>query len=132
MTTTGFLIMTVLVVFIGFGIVLSRSQSATKKAAIADLQREKEALGTIDLRALAHDEAVELELFDIPGSEDVSPVVLLKIWKSSKDIREHCPSRNDLRFQIADGIDPGLATLQDVSLVCDAGPSPSDEDLPTG
>jgi hypothetical protein len=130
MTLTGALIIVVLVVFIAFGVVLSRSQSATKKAAIADLQKEKEALGTIDLRALARDEAVDLGLFDIPGSQEVSPVVLLKIWKGSHEVRANCPSQSDLRFQIAEGIDPGLATLQDVSLVCDADPIATDEDLP--
>ena len=128
---TGFLILVVLLVFIVFGVVLSRSQSATKKAAIADLQQEKEALGTIDLRALARDEAQELGLFDIRGSDEISPVILLKIWKDSDDVRATCPSRSDLRFAVADGIDPALVTLQDVSLVCDADPIGDPEDRPT-
>ncbi len=46
----------VLVVFLAFGIVLSRRQSERKREAIDDLQREKEALAPVSIQALAEEE----------------------------------------------------------------------------
>lgn len=126
--TSAVLIGIVVVVFLIFGVVLSRRQSERKREAIQDLQREKEALGPVSVQALAEEEAAELGLAGIAGAEGVPAVVLLKVWKSNSSVVERCPSRDQLRYQVADGVDPAQAAEPDVTLVCDAELAPSQAD----
>ncbi len=117
--TAAALIGIVLLVFLAFGVFLSRRQAETKRQAIQDLQREKEALGPVNVKALAEEEAAELGLAGIRGAEGIPPVVLLKVWKSSSAIVERCASKDQLRYELAPGVDPTLAAEPDVTLVCD-------------
>jgi hypothetical protein len=127
--TPGVLIVIVVVVFLVFGIGLSRRQSERKKEAIQDLQREKEALGSVSIQALVEEEAADLGLAGISGADGIPTVILLKVWKSNSSLVERCPSREQLRYQLAEGVDPQNATEPDVTLVCDgelASPPPRD------
>lgn len=117
-------------VFLVFGVVLARRASETKKEAIADLQREKEALAPMSLRALAEEEARDLGLHDMPGAQGVPPVVLLKVWKSHEELRLRCPSEDLLEFVVADGVDPADATEPDVYVRCKGQASESSVDEP--
>lgn len=117
--TAGVLIVIVVLVFLIFGVVLSKRQSERKREAIKDLQREKEALGPVSIQALAEEEAAELGLSRIAGAEDIPTVILLKLWKSNAVLVERCPSRDQLRYQVTEGVDPAQATERDVTLVCD-------------
>lgn len=123
--TAAVLIGVVLVVFVVFGVVLSRRQSERKREAIADLQREKEALAPVSVLALAEEEADDLGLAQIRGAEGISPVVLLKVWKDNKWVVDRCPSRDQLRYTVADGVDPTMAAEPDVGLVCDGELEPA-------
>ncbi|MCB1245900.1 MAG: hypothetical protein KDB69_01380, partial [Acidimicrobiia bacterium] len=130
--TVGIAIVIALAVLFGFGIVLSRRASERKKEAIADLQREKEALAPVSLRSLAEDEARDLGLPDMPGADGIPPVVLLKVWKEAALIRERCASPDDLRFVLADGVEPENAVEPDVRLDCSGPMRSGSEDTDAG
>jgi hypothetical protein len=117
--TSAVLIGVVVVMFLIFGVILSRRQSERKKEAIEDLQREKEALAPLSIQALAEEEAADLGLDLIQGAEGIPPVILLKVWKRDSGVVEQCQSNDLLRYQVKVGIDPALATEPDVNLVCD-------------
>ena len=97
----------------------SRKQSQKKKQAIADLQAEQDQLVVFDIYALVADEVADLRLKEFQGSTGVSDSVLLKLWNQSQSVVEGCPSRDMLRFVVADGVDPTAATDGDVTLTCD-------------
>lgn len=117
--TAAVLIGIVLLIFLVFGVVLSRRQSERKREAIADLQREKESLGPVSIQALAEEEAADLGLAGIRGADGIPPVVLLKVWKGSTSTVEQCPSRDQLRYKLASGVEPSVASEPDVTLVCE-------------
>ena len=122
--TAGLLIVVVVFVFLVFGFALSKRQSQTKKEAIESLQREKEALAPVSIQTLAEEEAAELGLAQIHGSEGIPTVILLKVWRSSADVIARCSSRDQLRYQVRPGVDAALATEPDVTLVCDGELAP--------
>jgi hypothetical protein len=139
--TSAVLIGVVVVMFLIFGVILSRRQSERKKEAIEDLQREKEALAPLSIQALAEEEAADLGLAQILGADRVPPVILLKVWKRDSSVVERCRSKELLRYEVRAGVDPTLATEPDVKLVCDdesaqtpspaapSGDSENDQDL---
>ena len=112
--------------FVVAGIVLGRQTSHQKKAAIADLKREKEALAQTDIFDLVLEEIEDLGLRSIEGAEELQPGVLLKTWRDHSEVVEGCPDRSNLHFEVADGVEPSEATDEDVTLVCD-GTSESDD-----
>lgn len=122
--TPALLIGAVLIVFVVFGVILSRRQSERKREAIADLEREKESLAPVSIQALVDEEVADLGLRSITGAEEISSVVLLKVWKSSSSIIERCSSKDLLRYVVAAGIDPAMASEPDVTLECDGELSP--------
>lgn len=127
--TIGITLGLALLIFFAFGIILARRQSETKKAAIADLQREKEALASVNVRALAEEEATDLGLPTVRGAAGVPLIILLKVWKAHEELRARCPSPDLLEFVVADGVAPADATEADVHLRCDGAirsPSPAD------
>jgi hypothetical protein len=101
--------------------VLSRMGTQRKKAAIADLAREREALVTPDIIELVNDEVNETGIADLPGAADIDPVVLLKAWK-----RDGGPCAAGGYFSVADGVAPNEASETDVTFHCDR--SDVDED----
>jgi hypothetical protein len=117
---TGVLIGIVVVVFLIFGVALSRRQSERKREAIKDLQREKEALGPVSVQALAEEEAADLGLAGVAGAQGIPAVILLKVWKSNASVVDRCPSKDQLRYQVAAGVEPSQATEPDVTLVCES------------
>ena len=111
-------IVLVVFAFLVVGIVLSRQTSKTKKAAIADLEAEREEVGTFDIFELVESEVNALGLVDIEGSKEIPHGVLLKIWRDNADTVDSCVDRLHLRYVVADGVDPSSATDEDVTLEC--------------
>lgn len=108
------LIVIIVIVVVGGMILLSRSGSQRKKAAIADLQREKDSLHTPDIIELVEQEVRESGITDLPGAEGVDHVVLLKVWKRD---RGDCDEGAG-RFVVAQGVEPSEATETDVTFQC--------------
>ncbi len=108
------LIIIVVIVAVAGMIMISRTGSRRKKEAIADLQREKEALHTPDIIELVNEEVREAGITDLPGAEGIDPIILLKVWKRD---RETCDEGNG-RFVVAEGVDPSDATETDVVFEC--------------
>jgi len=111
-------IVLVVFAFLVVGIMLSRQTSKTKKGAIADLEAEKEEVGTFDIFELVESEVNALGLLDIEGSTDIPHGVLLKIWSDNEDMIDSCVDHAHLRYVVADGIDPSSATDEEVTLEC--------------
>ncbi|MEN8234320.1 MAG: hypothetical protein ABFR89_05290 [Actinomycetota bacterium] len=94
----------------------SRGTKRTKKEAIADLEREREALHTPDIFELVMDEVHESGIEELPGAGGLDPTVLLRAWKRD---RGECPEGSG-RFVVAEGIDPANASADDVTFECEA------------
>ncbi len=108
------------VAFLVVGVMLSRQTSKTKKSAIADLEMEKENVGSFDIFALVEAEVTSLGLLEIEGSLDVPHGVLLKTWSDHSRIADSCADHQHLRFVVADGVNPLNAQDGDVTLECSA------------
>ena len=117
------------VVFVVIGVVMSRQTRQRKSAAIEDLKREKEEVGSVDIFAIVTAEVADLGLRSIAGAENLQSEVLLRVWKDNIDITERCDDRTNLRFALSEGVAPQEARSDDVTLVCDetTTPLPSDE-----
>ncbi len=112
--TGPLIIIVVVIVVVGGMVMLSRTGSQRKKEAIADLQREKEALRVLDILDLVNEEVRETGIAELPGAEGIDPVVLLKVWKRD---REAC-SEGEGRFVVSDGVEPSAAKEADVMFEC--------------
>jgi hypothetical protein len=108
-----------LIAFVVTGVVLGRQTSNRKKEAIESLKAEKAALRSVSILDLAREEIEELGLDRIPGTEDLATDVILKVWKDAGQEIRDC-DRSELRYVIADGIDPHQASVRDVRIVCDS------------
>ncbi len=106
------------VAFLVVAVVLSRQSSKTKKRAIADLEAEKDNVGTFDIFELVESEVRSLDLTSIEGALDIPHGVLLKVWSDGEDVVESCIDRAHLRYVVIDGIEPKDATDGDVALEC--------------
>ncbi|MEN8113871.1 MAG: hypothetical protein ABFS21_05740 [Actinomycetota bacterium] len=95
----------------------SRSTKRTKKEAIADLEREREALHTPDIIELVMEEVRESGIDELPGADEIDPTVLLRVWKRD---REECPA-GDGRFVLVEGVDPANASADDLTFECPSG-----------
>lgn len=60
----------------------------------------------------------------VEGAGGLPPAVMLKVYRRDEEVAQQCP-REKLRFIVADGIEPGEATIDDVALTCDV-PLPGD------
>jgi hypothetical protein len=116
----------ILVAFIVVGVMLSRQATKTKKRAIADLEAERETVGTFDIFDLVESEVNTLGLDEIEGAESIPHAVLLKIWSDSQNIVDSCTDRAHLRFVIAEGVEPSNAGEDDVALECTMPASAAD------
>lgn len=124
-------IILVVFAFLVVGIILSRQTSKTKKSAIADLEAEREEVGTFDIFELVESEVNTLGLLDIEGSTDLPHGVLLKIWRDNEDAVDSCVDHAHLRYVVAADIDPANATDEDVTLECTKETPPRDTRQPT-
>lgn len=116
----------VLVAFIAVAVMLSRQTTRTKKRAVADLEAEKETVGAFDILALVESEVNALDLAGIEGADGIPPSVLLKVWSSNDHVVDSCVDRSDLRYVVAEGVDPTKATESDVTLECTNGAATGD------
>ena len=66
---------------------------------------------------LMMEEATELGIEEIPGGDDLEMPVRLKVFHRDEGVRATC--RGQIRYVVADGVDPALATVDEVRLVCD-------------
>jgi hypothetical protein len=105
-------------------VLLSWMQSSSNKEAVADLQREIAETHIPDILELVYQEVDDAGLRDLPGSTDVDPTVLLKVWKRDG---ADCPIGQG-EFQIAEGVQPSEATEDDVTFECgeEVGPETPD------
>ncbi len=61
------------------------------------------------------EEAADLGVDDIPGGDGLEVPVKLKVCRRDARVRAECDG--EVRYAVADGIDPALATVDDVRLV---------------
>ncbi len=113
--------MTLALVAIGFAflvvmVLLSRMGRARKRQAVEDFEREREAFKTPDILELVHEEVVELGIDRIEGSEGIDPSVLLQVYRRDE---VNCEDGATLRFALAEGVDPGDADPDTLTLSCD-------------
>ena len=111
--------------FVIVGIILARQTSSRKQEAVQSLAEEKKTIGAYSITEMADEEIRDLGLRDIEGGSDLASDVVLKVWKDSEHVWRDC-DRADLRYVVADGIDPAQAVVTDVHLEC-AGSSPAAE-----
>ena len=81
---------------------------------------------------MVREEINELGLEEIPGHEDLSAPVMLKVYR--RDFREACP-HDQWEYQVADGVTRDEAEDADVRLVCrecDQEDTNSEDTTPTG
>lgn len=76
---------------------------------------------------IVREEAEDLGVNDVPGGEGLDIPVKLKVWHRDEAIREAC--NGDVRYDVAAGVPPGEATVDDVRLVC-ADSSPGIDGTP--
>lgn len=93
---------------------LSWMQSSRNKEAVADLQREIAETHIPDILELVYQEVDDAGLRNLPGSTDVDPTVLLKVWKRDG---ADCPIGKG-EFRIAEGVQASEATEDDVTFEC--------------
>jgi hypothetical protein len=113
--------MTLALVGIGFAflvvmVLLSRMGRSRKQQAMADLEREREAVRVPDILELVLQEVQDLGLDRIQGSEGIDPSVLLQVYR--RDV-QNCDDGADHQFVVADGVDPQNADTDTVSLRCE-------------
>ncbi len=106
------------VAFLVVAAMLSRQSTKNKKRAIADLEKERESVGTFDIFELVESEVRALGLTDIEGARDIPHGVLLKTWSDSENVVESCVDHAHLRYVVAGGINPQDTTDGDVTLEC--------------
>jgi hypothetical protein len=69
------------------------------------------------LMDLVREEMAELGIEDIPGHEDISGPVLLKVYRRDEQVRQRCP-HNGYGFVVTEGVRRDEATESDVWLYC--------------
>jgi hypothetical protein len=111
------------------GIVLSRATTRQKQEAIASLEAERKAIGTVSILDLVHEEVEDLGLREIDGADDVAPDILLRAWNDAPD-RVRAADRSDVRLTIRSGADPEHLDVGDARFVLgDGAPTTSDSDV---
>lgn len=113
--------MTLAIVGIGFAflvvmILLSRMGRHRKRQALEDFDREREAVKPPDILQLVQEEVVDLGIDKIGGAEGVDPSVLLQVYR--RDVG-NCQDGAEMRFTIADGVEPADVDQDTLSLSCD-------------
>lgn len=67
------------------------------------------------LMDLVREEITDLGLEDLPGAEELSGPVMLKVYR--RDVRDDC-THDAYEFIVSDGVEPPDALESDVELVC--------------
>lgn len=104
------------VAFLIVMILLSRMGRSRKQQAVADLEREREAIKAPDILELVHQEVTELGIDRIEGADGIDPSVLLQVYRRDE---VNCEDGAERRFVLADGTDPSDADTDTLSLRCD-------------
>lgn len=111
------------------GIVLSRATTRQKQQAIASLEAERKAIGTVSILDLVQEEVEDLGLRDIEGASDVAPDILLRAWNDAPD-RVRAAERSDVQLTIRSGADPEHLEVDDARFVLiDGAPATSESDV---
>jgi hypothetical protein len=113
---TGVIILITALAVIIVMVLLSRMGKQRKKEAVADLEREREAVKAPDIIELIQAEITELGIDRIEGSDSIDPSILLQVYRRDEVI---CAEDSSLQFVLADGVDPSDADLDTLSLRCD-------------
>jgi hypothetical protein len=103
------------IAFLVVMILLSRMGRARKQQAVADLEREREAIKVPDILELVHQEVVDLGLDRLDGAEGIDPSVLLQVYRRDE---VNCEDGEKRHFVLADGINPEDADPDTLSLHC--------------
>lgn len=103
------------IAFMVVAIVLARNTSSRKQQAIESLKAEKAAVGHYNILDLIDEEVKDLELRSIEGATGIPPDVLLKTWTDSPEL--HDVERSELRYVVAEGVEPQGAERGDVTLI---------------
>ena len=109
---------TLIAVVVAF-VLISNMQSKRKKEAIADLDRERESLKTLDMLELVNEEVEETGIGNLPGATGIDQTVLLKVWKRD---RGDC-AEGQGSFVVEDGTVPEEATADTLRFECGDDPS---------
>lgn len=104
------------IAFLVVMVLLSRMGRTRKQQAVADLEREREAIKAPDILELVHQEVVELGIDRIEGAEGIDPSVLLQVYRRDE---VNCADGAERRFVLADGTDPRDADTDTLSLRCE-------------
>ncbi len=83
---------------------------------LATLEPDPEIPSVIDLM---NEEARETGVNEIAGGDGLEVPLKLKVWHRDGAAHEDCP-REALRYEIAAGLEPSQATVDDVTLRCSA------------
>lgn len=113
--------MTLALVGIGFAflvvmVLLSRMGRSRKEQALADLEREREAIKAPDIMELVHQEVVDLGLDKLEGADGIDPSVLLQVYRRDE---VNCEDGAERKFVLADGTKPADADTDTLSLHCE-------------
>ena len=94
-----------------------RKRRMTRRERIlATLEPDPEIPTVIDLM---HAEARDTGVNEFAGGDRLEVPVKLKVWHRDGGPHAECP-RQGLRFEVADGVEPEHATVEDVRLGCSA------------
>jgi hypothetical protein len=106
-------IIAAIVAFVIVGVVLGRQTAHRKKEAIASLKEEQEKISSVSIIDIANAEIDELGLRTIEGGADLSPDVILRVWKDAPPDLKQLP-HTDLRFVTEEGTEPAEAPVDKV------------------
>lgn len=104
------------------GIILSRATTRQKQQAVASLEAERKAIGTVSILDLVQEEVEDLGLREIAGTDDVAPDILLRAWNDAPE-RIRTAERSDIRLTIRPDADPERLDIGDARYVL-AGEDP--------
>jgi hypothetical protein len=98
--------------------------SAAPQIPVSASRRQRRILDTLEpppaiptLMDLVREEIQDLGINDIPGSEEISGPVLLKVYRRDAAVREQCP-HGTYGFVVAEGVAKNEAGDNDVRLFC--------------
>lgn len=80
------------------------------------------------LMDLVREEVAETGVDQLPGHEGLTGPVMLKVFRRDEPVKDRC-THESYGFVVAEGVDPALATEDEVILFCEqCGPENVDQD----
>lgn len=109
------------------GVQVPASASRRQRRILTSMEPDPEIPTLMDL---VREEITELGIEDIPGHEDISGPVLLKVYRRDLQVREQCP-HHGYGYVVTEGMRRDEATESDVWLYCEecGGTNPATETL---